>query len=456
MDGLFSKDRKIRVNGPVASLCLMAFLLAFSLWPAPRPSVAFQVTARCDWSDQQYDDFYAPPDLGDFTPERLGELLRVEHIRSYTPEEVAISAGMTASLYGAETYRVLYLSQTPPGTPQAVSGLILVPTGLAPPGGFPVLAHGHGTTGLADSCASSRYVPNVDSLLVWVANGYLVSASDYVGLGTPGPHPYAVGESEAFSLLDSARAAGQFCDAAHAIETPPGGNQVILEGHSQGGHAALFAHEIWQSYAPELDLLGTVGFAPGSEPRLLTQSVAQGVSRLTTPAALALYAYSAYYDDPVDLADWLQEPYASQIADRVEGQCLPGLTLWLRFDPQRVFQPELIADVAAGRWENVEPLTGYLDRNTPGNFASEVPVLILQGEDDPFIPPEITERLQSRLCAHGTNARVSLYSDAGHTNVIGLSRAQALQWMADRRAGVPAPNGCPDTLFHSFLPATLR
>ena len=40
-----------------------------------------------------------------------------------------------------------------------------------------------------------------------VDRGYVVAATDYPGLGTPGPHPYLVGVSEARAVVDSVRAA---------------------------------------------------------------------------------------------------------------------------------------------------------------------------------------------------------------------------------------------------------
>ena len=419
------------------------------LYGDPRP-------AYCDWSDQNYDDFYTPPDLGELTPERLGDLLRVEHIRSYTPKEVADAADLPSSPYGAEAYRILYLSQTPIGTPQAVSGFIVVPTGTIPKSGFPVLAHGHGTSGLADSCALSRYVPNVSDLLPWVAQGYLVSATDYVGLGMPGLHPYAVGESEAYGLLDGARAALRFCDNARGIVTLPAANRIILEGHSQGAHAALFAHQAWESYAPELRLVGTVAFAPGSEPRLLIQRIAEGSSLLLTPAVMAMYSYSEYYGEPIDLQTWLKEPYATEIGDRIEQQCLLGLSLWIGFDAKQVFQPDVIAAVLEGRWDDLQPWTTYLDVNTPGNFGSDVPVLVAQGENDPHILPEISEQLTRRLCVHGTPVKLSRYAGVGHSGISRVARPEALQWMADRLAGVPAPDNCAEVLFHAFAPIMRR
>jgi pimeloyl-ACP methyl ester carboxylesterase len=436
---------------------ILLLLLASPVWESPvSGSAPPKQPLRCDWSDQDYGYFYAPPNLGELTSDRLGEVLRVEHIHSYTPEEVADAAELPSSPYGAEAYRVLYLSQTPVGAPQAVSGFIVVPTGTVPENGFPVVAHGHGTSGLADTCALSRYTFNVWPLLPWVAHGYLVSASDYVGLGTPGLHPYLVGESEAYSMLDGARAALRFCDSSRGFDAPPAGNRIVLEGHSQGGHAALFAHQAWESYVPELGLVGTVAFAPGSEPRLLTQRIFEGSALLVTPAAMAMYSYSEYYGDPTDLQTWLKEPYATEIGSQIERRCLLGLALWIGFDPEPVFQPDMIAAMAEGRWDELQPWTDYMDANTPGNYTSDAPVIVLQGQTDAFVPPEASEWLTRRLCAHGTSVKLSRYAHVGHSTIDTLGRPEALQWMADRLAGRPAPDSCSEVLFHTYVPFIWR
>src|SRR5205823_5163003 len=83
-------------------------------------------------------------------------------------------------------------------------------------------------------------------------------ATDYEGLGTPGRHPYLVGESEGRGVLDAARAAGEL-DATRANDT------VVVAGHSQGGQAALFAGEIAPVYAPDLDVRGVAALAPATE-----------------------------------------------------------------------------------------------------------------------------------------------------------------------------------------------
>ena len=87
--------------------------------------------------------------------------------------------------------------------------------------------------------------------------------TDYEGLGTPGVHHFLTGISEGRSVLDAARAARAFAPRKLS-------KRVIISGHSQGGHAALFAASLAPAWTPELRLRGTVAFAPASH--LATQS----------------------------------------------------------------------------------------------------------------------------------------------------------------------------------------
>jgi hypothetical protein len=51
---------------------------------------------------------------------------------------------------------VLYRSRSVRGEAIAVSGIVALPRGLPPEGGFPVITWAHGTVGSADGCAPSR------------------------------------------------------------------------------------------------------------------------------------------------------------------------------------------------------------------------------------------------------------------------------------------------------------
>ncbi|MEI9988076.1 MAG: hypothetical protein WDN69_36210 [Aliidongia sp.] len=94
---------------------------------------------------------------------------------------------------GASAIRILYHSRDLSGADVAASGVILIPAGAPPQGGWPVIAWAHGTTGVAAQCAPSlmRDVAyGSEGLMPMVAAGFAVVAADYAGLGTPSPHQY--------------------------------------------------------------------------------------------------------------------------------------------------------------------------------------------------------------------------------------------------------------------------
>ena len=147
-----------------------------------------------------------------------------------------------------------------------MSGTVSVPKGRPPRGGWPVISWAHGTTGIADRCAPSLDSPfdPAHGLIAyaypllerWLKAGYAVVRTDYEGLGTPGAHPYLIGRSEAYSVLDAVR-------AARKLDTRLG-RRVVIAGHSQGGQSALWAASLAGRWTPELKVRGTVALAPVS------------------------------------------------------------------------------------------------------------------------------------------------------------------------------------------------
>jgi pimeloyl-ACP methyl ester carboxylesterase len=135
----------------------------------------------------------------------------------------------------------------------SVSGVLYLPKGQAPAGGWPLIAWAHGTVGVADVCAPSfagRSEWEVPYLNFWLQQGYAAAATDYQGLGVPGPHPYLATRPEAYSVLDSVRAVQR---SGFGIST-----KVVLVGFSQGGEAVFATAGYAPTYAPELDIRGTV------------------------------------------------------------------------------------------------------------------------------------------------------------------------------------------------------
>jgi alpha-beta hydrolase superfamily lysophospholipase len=235
-------------------------------------------------------------------------------------------SGPAALAQAATNELVLYRSTAIDGTPVGVSGIIALPD-AAPGGGMPVISWAHGTLGSADVCAPSRdtadspahiYNAAPHSLLnAFLEQGWAVVMTDYEGLGTPGPHPYLVGLSEARGILDIVR-------AARALH-PELSERFATVGHSQGGQAALFAahHKDW---TPELSLAGVAAIAPPSSIKALLTNGAAWPKPDPGFAFTPLFLTGAIAADPgIDPAKVLTDA-AYALWPHAETRCRIGLS----------------------------------------------------------------------------------------------------------------------------------
>jgi pimeloyl-ACP methyl ester carboxylesterase len=326
----------------------------------------------------------------------------------------------------ATVLRVLYHSESIAGDDIAVSGIIAVPTTPAPAGGRVVLSWAHGTTGIADECAPSKDPAgqSVELIAPFLERGMVFAATDYEGLGTPGRHPYIAGVSEGRGVLDIVRAARALGDQVAAS------NEAVIWGHSQGGHAALFANQIAPEWAPELQIVGTVAGAPPSQLTLIAAALKNSPYRFYLGMVAA--GWEAAYPD-ADPADVLTPLGVEQLA-KVDTGCGAELaTAW-----NDVPYDDLVkADPAT-----VEPWATLLVENDPGFVVGESPVLIIHGEQDEQIPLVSSKLLLDRMCGIGQVVERRTYPGS-HAGVIAPSLPDMLSWIDGRLAGDAAPNSCP-------------
>ncbi len=336
---------------------------------------------------------------------------------------------------GATAYRVLYKSTGYDGKPTAVSGLIIVPHGAAPAGGRRVIAYTHGTVGVAPTCAPSLVKRDdkqplfVEGGKAFLAAGYVIAASDYQGLGTPGPHPYLVGASEAMNELDIVR-------AAHTLAAVHAGTAYAVWGHSQGGHAALFTGQLAAGYAPDLHLVGIAAGAP--VPNLIDLfkvNIKTTIGKVLI--SMALQSWARVYDDA--RLDQIVTTAARPIVTRIARNCLyssnqilgsvPGvLALGLTFFHAPV-------------WDT-EPWKTIAEQNTPGGANINAPILIVQGAADTIVDPHVTDRLARKLCNQRKTVKLRLYPGVGHLATGHDAAPDVLKWINDRFAGKSPPTTC--------------
>ncbi|THF59301.1 alpha/beta fold hydrolase [Pseudothauera rhizosphaerae] len=330
-------------------------------------------------------------------------------------------------------YRLLYRSTDPRDRPIAVSAVLVVPAAPAPAGGRPVVAWDHPTSGVVRRCAPSLSpdVPKtIQGLADLIARGYAVVATDYPGLGTPGPHPYLTGASEGRAVLDAVR-------AAHAFAPAQAGTRFVVWGHSQGGHASLFAAALAQDYAPELQLQGVAVAAPATRLRALLHTV-PGTTMNASMVAMLLHSWSRVLG--ASLADMVPEADIPHV-ERLAATCIPPP--WSGAE-QPVLEPDpdlsftILQDIAA-----IPPWGPFVTANTPGALPPAIPVFLAQGEADTTIAPALTAAYMSRLCAAGSWVRMVTLPGVDHRFIAREAAPLAARWIGDRFAGRPAPDDCP-------------
>ncbi len=256
-----------------------------------------------------------------------------------------------------------------------------------------------------------------------VGRGFVVAATDYPGLGTPGVHPYFVGPVEADSVLDSVRAARQMDVGA--------GDRFAVWGASEGGHASLWTAQSAGAYAPELKLIGAAASAPAADLEALLAANLHSISGGVYTAEL-LYSWSHVY--PGAGLDDIVRPAQRARFEKMATTCvttpLAFLTLGGLLTPSDYLSVDRLA----------EPWKTWVDGNTPRGRI-DVPLLITHGEADTLVPIALSEAEAARRCGQGESVTLVRLPGVGH-DAAEESSLLTVGWIGDRFAGRPAGPTC--------------
>ena len=368
--------------------------------------------ASCDAEEEQAasapvgEAFYAPPK--DLSQYQHGDLIWSRESDSDLGDGAA-----TNSL-------VLYAQEGLGRKTVGTSGFVSVPDGKAPAGGWPVVTWAHGTTGIADQCAPTRLdvsdapansgaALTVDQLNRWLDAGYAVVGTDYEGLGTPGVHPYLIGSSEGKAVLDIVTAAREL--------NPDISNRVLVAGHSQGGHAALWATSLAPYYARDLDIVGTVAIAPPSHLSLAAEVALSG--EVNVPAgfvAMILMGLETAYPGKVPIEDLVNERGQKLMPKTLEA-CATEL-----FEKQNFGQTPMRKMAKVGA--DPAKVKDLLDSNDPRFPTIAGPILIVQGTADSVVPMVLTDTLAKAYTQRGFDVQYKKYRGDEHSPVIAVAARQ--------------------------------
>lgn len=350
--------------------------------------------------------YVAPDDLSSFSP---GELI---WSRDYDGPH---------AIEGASNSLILYTQKAHNGPELVgVSGIVTVPSGEPPAGGWPVISWGHGSTGLADRCAPTydTAVPennfvNEQFIAEWVDKGYAVVRSDFEGLGTPGDHPYLIGPSAGRSVLNIVTAAQEL--------DPDLSDDVVLAGHSQGGHAALWGASMTDSVRG-LNIKAVVSFAPPTHLAGALEAVISGMAKAPSGIiAIVTRGLEIGHPEAIDTDEFLlpagKEPYS-----RIDNACFG-----------EIFGPEYFGNVPVEEFGDAEAdLTvaiGKLNANDPSFRNISIPILLAQGDKDTTVPSIMTNFLAEEYEANGLDVIYKKYPRADHNSVLAEAKDVANEFI---------------------------
>jgi len=401
--------------GVVLMCCVPATAAALAT-PAPKAaaSPAFYQSAPAGWK--------AKP---------VGTLLKFQRTRRSCP-----------ALNGLEGYRVMYVSRGALGHKVFETGMVFLPaSGRVPRAGRPVVAWDHGTSGVSDSSAPSRYpwlYPEPastpwDWYAQWVGKlgrmGYVVTCPDYEGLGTPGLHTYLHAAAEARATIDAVRAARQLAARLGVATSRRWG----VAGHSQGGQAALASAENATSYGKGLSLKATVAVAPAVE--IATINALSAADPIGWPyigyTAWGIKAISPGFDFAKFCGPWLL-PIIDQAGelyyDDWWGLCMSGH--WNGAYPDGSPGVPTEADTLAAGYASDPDVIAYLKATEVGNAKASGGVLALQGTDDEFIATFDT--LIGKLEAQGDDLQYVILPGQRHDYALQFGWPWAKAFFEDR------------------------
>lgn len=336
----------------------------------------------------------------------------------------------TLTSLGVRSARVVYHStEGDTGGPTIVSGTVFVPKGTAPQGGWPVIAFGHGTTGIQQPCApslSDNLLGQAPVVAGFIKLGFAVAFADYQGLGAAGNHPY----------LDARTAGRNIIDAVRALRAtfPDVSRQFGAFGGSQGGGAVWAADEQVAEYAPDLTLVGAVALSPAADMVGLVDKAQRGT--LTTDqrplmqwvlASLGRLHPELKLDDfrhGVAAANWDALSACAGALVHTRAEVAPDIG---PFD----FAPASPRASAA--------LTGLLRDWALPQRPLSAPLSVVYGTADTYIDPEWTTRAIAEACARGGTLLWRLEDGKGHADV---DAADQIGWLVDRFHQKPVANGC--------------
>jgi pimeloyl-ACP methyl ester carboxylesterase len=283
---------------------------------------------------------------------------------------------------------------------------------------------------MGDACAPSR-TPNVESDVQGLANflseGWVVTATDYAGLGTRGTEEYLVGKAEAHDVLNSVRAARQMVGVN-------AGSTMAVWGHSQGGQAALWTGAL-RNYAPELNVIAAAAAAPAAELPVLINHEWNTIAGSLIASEVLVAFPSAYPGLNVNTVSSWSSGTIADAANKCIEAGLADLAVSHFFGEHMLLSkdPLTVPSWATALTNSIPP-------------SPTIPTYLSQGLNDPLVLPGSNGYFVTQACSAGSPLDALFIGDLGHMKAGHASAPSVFTWLQQRFAGLPLQSTCETTL----------
>ena len=344
--------------------------------------------------------------------------------------DLVVATTAAAGLAGAarcdvQMVEIVYSTPAPNGTmPTQASGALMIPTGPACVGPFPLVAYSRGTE--LDKTRALAAPGDEEAQLVaalLASQGFVVAATDYLGYAksTYPDHPYLHSNSEASANTDALRAAREVA----AQRGVPLDGKVFVAGYSQGGHASLATQKLIEStYATEFQLAGA-GHVSG--PYNLVGSIRQALDRLPLGELGSTYyvpfavtslqkVYGDLYATP---GQFFKNPYDATIEGLFPGPATVSLADLILQHKLPVLLGSLVTDAFVSAAEDTNSaLYRALSINSPIDFQPKAPTLLCGGSRDPLVAYDNTRDALAAFQASGVVSAIDLEDEPAYDDLL--------------------------------------
>lgn len=323
-------------------------------------------------------------------------------------------AALSKINHAITVYRIVYNTKNKSEQSVKASGIVIVPQTAT--SSMPLIAYFHGTVNPDGDETGQPYYPSVFNynasenfepfiMSVFASSGNIVIAPDYLGYGEAANefHPYNNYSALAETNIDMIRAAKDFL----ASQRIPYVNKIHLTGWSEGAAAGMAVQKYIQENGIADMSTVSASFMGGSYSNYdLTTFVLDYDDEVPVLSVYGrtLLAYDQYHNINRPTNFYFQEPFASDFKEE--------------YFPVSAFGART-ADVFTNTFRNSflnesDPLVTIIKGDDVSDWKPSIPIYLMAGELDEWVPAFQTVNAYERIKARGGNVKVQIFEGYGH------------------------------------------